>query len=318
MNDKKVFYPREVILEVTNLCNLRCRFCHFHGDQAEKKRKLGVMDNIVWETVLDEISQWGEPCSVLTHGAGEPLLYPSLEALLVRAGGLSNVKTGFMTNGMLLTEDISKMLVELQVDNLALSIDGVIPETHDYFRQNADLKRIEQNVRFLIKEKEKAGSDLPGLFFNMVGYPAILDQTDAYVKKWLPHADTVMVSKFRPVGSRKLWGASESHPFLKCPLLYNQAVISIEGDVGLCCEDINLDVPLGNVREEGLLSIFNNSRAINDYRRHHEQGCIDSLKLCSDCHVWAGGMVLDTRERKIKGLSVNEIVSPAGQIFKKP
>ncbi len=213
--------PSSIILEVTNMCNLKCRFCHFHGEDAQIRRRLGFMAPEIWEKLLREIRQWDRACAILTHGAGEPLLYPHLEALLSQAGDIPKVHTGFMTNGMLLTSEISRMLVQLQVNNLALSIDGVVPETHDSFRRNASLKDIENNVQYLIEEKARTDSSFPSLTFNMVGYPDILDQEEAYVEKWLPHADTVMISKFRPVGSRKLWDDIDSPPFIEGPLLDN-------------------------------------------------------------------------------------------------
>ena len=317
MFKKKLVYPKEIILEVTNRCNLRCRFCHFHGEKAIRRRELGFMDKKIWKKVLDEIGGWKQPCSILTHGAGEPLLYPDLKELLNEASKIKHLATGFMTNGMLLTEDMAKLLVDLQINSIAFSIDGVNPSTHDYFRRNADLKLIEKNVETLIDLKEQTGSDLPLLFFNMVGYPEILDQTDDYVAKWLPYAESVMISTFRPVGSRKLWDNSTTHTFKKCPLLYNQVVISINGDMGLCCEDINLDVPLGNVMESDIISIFNKSKNIKKYRKAHERKKISNLKLCSDCHVWGGYITLNRKKRDLKGLKVNEIISPAGTLFKK-
>ena len=317
MGETELIYPREIILEVTNRCNLKCRFCHFHGEGAVRRRSLGFMDKKIWTRVLDELSRWQKPCSLLTHGAGEPLLYPELEELLTRAAAIPHLQVGFMTNGMFLTREIARKLVALQVNSIALSIDGVNAATHDYFRRNADLSRIEENVRTLIKEKERAGSALPVLSFNMVGYPEIIDQVDDYVARWLPYAGHVTVATFRPVGSRRLWPLSEAPPFVPCSLLYGQMVISFTGDVGLCCEDINLDVPLGNVMDVDLLSIFNESETLIHYRKAHESGDIGSLNLCMDCHAWGGGVILEKQKRDIGGLRVYEIMSPAGRFYQK-
>ena len=316
MREEGLIYPREIILEVTNRCNLACRFCHFHGEEAVRRRPLGFMDKKIWIRVLDELSRWQRPCSLLTHGAGEPLLYPELEELLTRAAAIPHLRTGFMTNGMLLNREMAEKLVALQVDSIAFSIDGVAPETHDYFRRNADLRLIEENVKTLIREKEKAGSVLPVLCFNMVGYPEILDQADDYVARWLPHADHVMVSTFRPVGSRKLWPLPDAPSFIPCPLLYSQMVISVTGEVGLCCEDINLDVPLGSVMDTDLLSLFNESETLIHYRKAHEIGEIGSLNLCADCHVWGSAVALKERKLNMGGLQVHETVSPAGKLYR--
>ena len=288
MSQAKVHFPQEVILEVTNRCNLRCRHCHFHGAGAGSRRSLGFMERYVWEKVLDEIASRAGSVTLLNHGAGEPLLYPELKALLQAARRIPGLIVGFMTNGMLLSRDWARFLVDLPLDRLALSIDGVVPETHDFFRQNASLRVIEENVMGLVAEKARQGSRLPLLSFNMVGYPAILAQVDEYIARWLPHGETVTISTFRPIGSRRLWQGPAPVPFRPCPLLYHQMVVSWDGKAGLCCEDINLDVPLGDVRNNSLQEIYNNSTPLQAYRRDHENGKIKALALCRDCHVWGG------------------------------
>lgn len=310
-------YPSEIVLEVTNKCNFRCRHCHFHGSGAKRKRSLGFMKRKTWEKVLDELDFWSVPVTLMTHGAGEPLLYLELYELLYRAKQIPNVSVGFMTNGMLLDRNWASILVDLQVNWLALSIDGVVPETHDYFRINADLKVIEGNVSGLIEEKRRRGCDLPVLNFNMVGYPDILDQVEDYVKKWLPHAGSVTISTFRPIGSRKLWEKKPRFSFRPCPLLYHQMVISYDGQVGLCCEDIHLDVPIGRISSQTLEQVYNESPVLQEYRKRHQDGHIDRLTLCKDCQVWGGDILLKKENMQMDGMTVEKTVTPAFQSYRK-
>lgn len=309
--DSNRLFPEEIILEVTNRCNLRCRYCHFHGREAHPTRDQGDMDRKIWEKVLDELKSWSVPVTVMTHGAGEPLLYRDLRVLLREAKKIPHVGVGFMTNAMLLDRAWAVRLVDMQVDWIAFSVDGIVPKTHDYFRTNANLALIEKNIMHLIGEKERQGSDRPFLNFNMVGYPEILDQSLGYVKKWLPHAQNVTVSKFRPVGSRHLWNETPPFPFRPCPLLYRQMVIGFDGTVGLCCEDINIDVKLGRVGERTLAQIFSSSPAYVHYRNAHEKGEVAELLLCNKCHVWGGDIPLKSEEVKVNGMGAKKISTPA-------
>jgi len=310
-------HPKEVILEVTNRCNLKCRHCHFHGLHASQRRPIGHMKRELWEKVLEELGSWQVPVTLFTHGAGEPLLYPALYDLLIRAKQFPNLSVGFMTNAMLLDREWVLKLVDLQLDFLALSIDGVVPETHDYFRVNANLRTIERNISVLIDEKIHRKSVRPYLSFNMVAYPKIIDQTDDYVRKWLPPANTVAIATFRPVGSRKLWGRETRFPFRPCPLLYDQMVISYDGQVGLCCEDIHMDVPLGSIHETSLKAIYNNSPRLIRYRRAHENNDIEKLPLCSNCNVWGGNIVLKRQKITLSDMLVEKTWTPAFQIYRK-
>ncbi len=316
MPDNRI-YPAEIIVEVTNECNLRCRHCHFHGEGAKKQRPKGTMDARIWEKLLDEIAAWPVPVTLLTHSAGEPLLYRKLWTLLQKAGTLAHVSTGFMTNGMLLDADRVKKIMDLQVRWLALSIDGIRQDTHDFYRVNAHLPTIESHVEALIEKKYRDNNPYPQLHFNMVGYQDVLDQALDYVRRWLPHAASVMISRFRPVGSRRLWGDIAPVVFQPCPMLDHQMVIGFDGRVGLCCEDIQLDVPLGNVLDNTLLEIYNESPVLLAYRRQHADGTIDKLRLCGDCHVWGGGVPLTQKQYILAGMAIVETVTPAFRKFEK-
>ncbi len=315
-----MLYPSEIILEVTNRCNVRCRFCHFHGESAVRKRPLGVMPDSVWKRVLEDVESWiGETEQVVLcfHGAGEPLLHPKLKEILSRARGIRGASIGFMTNGMLLDRSWARFLVDLPVDWVWFSIDGNSPLINDRYRKGSRLEKIVRNVEGLIEEKERLGSGLPVLNFNMVAYPDVGEkEIDSYLKKWVPYAGCVSISRFRPIPSKKLLSEEERRrvSYKPCPLLYRQMVISWDGKVGLCCEDINMEVVLGDVTEEGLLEIFNGKRACQ-VRTLHERGERERVPLCRECDVWASDEVLSEGEREISGVKVKVLEKPSGVVY---
>jgi len=318
MEDRQqsLYYPNEIILEVTNHCNLNCRHCHFHGQEAVKKRPLGAMKKETWLRALEAIGTLPKPVTLLTHGAGEPLLYPQLEALLTEAKKIEGLNVGFMTNAMLLNDRWADFLIDHQIDLIAFSIDGTEKATHDYFRRGADLEKIERHVFNLINKKQKRNCPLPRLTFNMVAYPEIIDQSEAYVQKWLPHASAVSIATFRPIGSRRLWQDAPPVDFRPCPLLYHQFVIGFDGTVGLCCEDINSTVNLGSILHRPIEEIYN-SDAIKRYRHKHETNDIDGLPLCRDCDVWAGDIPLASERLRLGEMSVQRTETPAFTSYKK-
>ncbi len=304
-------FPKELVLEVTNNCNLRCRHCHFHAHKDLQKRKLGFMEPHVWMRVLDELKELNRSVNLITHGAGEPLLYKHLFDLLKKAKQIPSVSVGFMTNGMLLDKKWANRLIDLQIDFLFLSIDGTNATTNDYFRVNANLKQIEKNIGYLIEKKLKEKSNLPKLHFNMVGYPEILDQEMSYVQKWMPVAEAISIAYFRPIGSRKLWDGQKDILFKPCSLLWNQMVVSYDGTVGLCCEDINLDVPIGKLAENTLSEIYNFSPKLLFYREKHLINDLSALLLCADCHTWAGDMVIEEKNILLDDMKIKCRKAPA-------
>ena len=284
-------FPQEIILEVTNRCNLRCVMCHFHGQGVKKSRPIGDMPRAIWERVLDDIRRTGLPVSLVTHGAGEPLLYSELMELLGEARKIPNIQVGFMTNGMALTPEVSMRLLDIGVHWLAFSIDGVEPETHSRYRKGSDLRLIETNLQALIRLKEARRSSAPSLIFNMVGLPELEPQREAYVKRWLPHADQVMISTYRPIGSRRFPNSRLPSPRRACRNPFRQLVISWEGQAGLCCEDIHCDVVTGDLRHQSIQEIWR-GEAFSRVRAAHLEGRFKDVPFCVPCDTWAAGEII--------------------------
>ncbi len=279
-------FPSEIILEVTNRCNEACVMCHFHGLGVERKRELGDMPREIWEKVLREIEAVAAPVYLITHGAGEPLLYPHLFDLLEQALAIPHVTVGFMTNGMALDEQTAERLVRMGVHWLAFSVDGVDPELHRRFRRGSDLPRIEENIRRLVRIKERFRSVVPRLSFNMVCLEEIADQEERYVRKWLPVAEKVMVSVYRPIGWRRIPGVERPRPRKACSNLWRQMVVTWDGRVPLCCEDIHCDAVVGDLKEASVAEIWN-GEAMAKIRAAHEEGRFEEVPFCLPCDTWA-------------------------------
>ena len=310
-----IMLPEEIILETTNFCNLRCRFCHIHGEDTKFQRPQGIMARGLWKKIISEAGSWQKPISIVSHGAGEPLLYPYLRELLLYAKKFSNITIGFMTNAMLLSQEMAEFLVENQIDWLAFSVDGIIPETHDNIRVNSSLETVERNIGNLIRIKDRLGSRRPLIHFNMVAYPEIKDQKAGYLKRWISHASTISISRFRPVNSKRLWDGDAPVRFRPCAHLFRQAVVGWDGRMGLCCEDINAQVSPGDLNRDCLNEVFEHSPVFQKYRKEHQGGRINHLALCRDCHVWAAPVFLDQRDTTVHGYPVHIKRSPAGEIY---
>ena len=57
--EENVPLPRHVMLELTNVCDLACRHCSYHGENVHRNRPIGRMAEPVWRAALAEIGGWG-------------------------------------------------------------------------------------------------------------------------------------------------------------------------------------------------------------------------------------------------------------------
>ena len=150
--------PKELQVEVTGACNLRCRMCLVSYRPALGKTT-GSMDFGTFKALLDELPDLE---MVTMQGLGEPLLAPDffrmLEYLAERG-----VRMGFNTNGTLLTRDKAERLVRLGVEWLHVSLDGASAATYEDVRGRSNFELVKANVRGLVDVMRELGADKPEL-----------------------------------------------------------------------------------------------------------------------------------------------------------
>jgi len=277
------------------------------------------MKRELWQKILSELSSWTPPAPITLclYGAGEPLLHPELKDILKEAIKIPHLRVGFMTNAMLLKKEVAQFLVDLPIAWLAFSVDGVNPNINDAIRRGAKLKIVEKNIEQLIYYKTKKNSSFPELTFNMVAYPSISPEDEKnFVSRWAPYATQIMVSRFRPIPSKRLLTEEEKnkikdHP---CPLPFRQLVVAWDGRVGLCCEDIFIEIQIGDSRQEPLINIFNN-RVIKKIRNWHQKGQKTKIPLCRECDVWAAEDLLREEVINLNGIYLKVTERPSGKVY---
>lgn len=161
---------RKLYLEPTTECNLRCRTC-IRNVWEDPQTSMSME---TFARVLQGLEDLPHLRRVVFTGFGEPLVHPHILDMIeaVRARGL-DVTVG--TNGLLLTEEVSRALVELGVDRLVVSVDGVRPETYEGIR-GAMLSQVLENIRGLNEAKHALGSLTPGLGFEFVALRSSLEE----------------------------------------------------------------------------------------------------------------------------------------------
>ncbi|MCC6022788.1 MAG: radical SAM protein [Desulfurococcaceae archaeon] len=120
--------PKEVMIEVTTLCNYSCIHC-FRNNMFNES--LGIMSKEVFNKVVNELGSVGVE-KVVFSGWGEPLTHPEIINFLREVKDLG-VYTVLNTNGSLLSryaDDIYK----LEVDEVVVSVDSVETDVYESIR----------------------------------------------------------------------------------------------------------------------------------------------------------------------------------------
>jgi MoaA/NifB/PqqE/SkfB family radical SAM enzyme len=146
-----------VQVEVTTCCNASCIYC-----PHTVMRNSGANRHMPMELFYELIPFLGYTNLVYLQGWGEPLLNNEFFEM-VRICKDRGKRVGFTTNGMLLTEDTMKVLVELQLDIIGISLAGTTARTHNRIRKGTDLNKIILHLERLCKIKAEKKTEVPAV-----------------------------------------------------------------------------------------------------------------------------------------------------------
>jgi len=131
-------------VEPTDHCNLDCVTC-YRNNWAEA---LGRMTDATYARILDGIKDIDPRPTIFFGGIGEPTLHTRLPTWVAQAKALG-CRVEMITNGTLLTEALSRRLIESGLDLVWVSIDGATPESYSDVRLGAELPNVLNNLTTL-------------------------------------------------------------------------------------------------------------------------------------------------------------------------
>jgi radical SAM protein with 4Fe4S-binding SPASM domain len=284
--------PREVHLELTHRCNLKCFHCYL--DCCDSESEADELSTAQVNRILDELFEMG--VYYVTFSGGEPFCRPDIFEVMehARERGLF---FGIMTNGTLITESVADRIKALGTLGVDVSLYGASASTHErvtrvsgsFDKAISALKLLrERKIRVGVKttlmkcnstehwQIESIARDVGAAYrpdpilFPKVGDPA----SAAYIRMDDEQLRAVITERHWVPGEKDLVGCSiDSH--LTCGAGRTRCAVSPQGDVFPCTL---WRVSLGNLGEKGFREIWHGelARQIRDIR--HED-----MEVCSNC-----------------------------------
>ncbi len=140
--------PKSVDIDITDRCNLRCKYCYFFTSPADIKTDLPLEE---WLRFFEELKH----CAVteVCLAGGEPFIREDLKDIL--EGIIRNrMRFSILSNGTLITEEMARYLASTPRCNyVQVSLDGSGPETHDACRGSGAFDMAVAGLRRLQKHK---------------------------------------------------------------------------------------------------------------------------------------------------------------------
>lgn len=247
---------RKIYVEISNICNLNCRFC------PGTKRQTGRMSAERFAALLPKLRPYTD--YLYFHVMGEPLCHPQLETLLTLAGQVG-FRVILTTNGVLLG----------QLGEMLLNNDGL-------YKVNISLHAFEANDlpvpfrRYLDGcfsfGRAAAGRKLVVYrLWNQGGEDArnaeiISRMKEHFTGAWVQEQKGIRVDQrvYLEHGEKFDWpdpDAPDNGGRFACRGLKDQLAVLWDGTVIPCCLDHEGELALGNLFEQELADILSTPRA---------------------------------------------------------
>ena len=243
-----------VYVEVTNICNMACSFCHGH------KRPPMQMTEEQFDRVLDRLS--GLTQYIYYHLMGEPLTHPALPALIQKAAQ-KGFRSCITTNGTLL-EKRGKSILVPGLHKVSISLHSFekndVAAQRQYIRQCADFAQLASEKGVLVS-------------FRLWNRGAEEDRNDvtlaclqnALPGQWSENSRGYRIRDrlFLEYGDRFSWpdkAANDLGSEVYCYGLKDHFGILCDGTVVPCCLDSDGVIALGNVFDQALEEILSSPR----------------------------------------------------------
>ena len=245
----------KVYVEITNICNMKCSFCHGH------KRAPRRMSREEFSLVLDKLV--GKTKFIYYHLMGEPLTHPELAEFLKMAAE-SGYKSIITTNGTLLKKHGDELLnVGLHKVNISLHSfeDGSDDSYREYVKSLSDFAKNAARVGTIVVFRLwNRGFDGGRNEQAMRLLRENIEGECAENTRGIRICDKVYLEW----GERFEWpdaSAEVKGERFFCYGLKDQFGILSDGTVVPCCLDSDGVISLGNIFNEDIDSILSSPRA---------------------------------------------------------
>lgn len=265
---------------------------------------------------------WGgaEPFRVIRlYLEGEALICPDFIYLLRRIR--EEVPIGrieLTTNASMMTEEISRALVQYEVDYIRVSIYSVRPQRHIEITRSTAVtpEQIRKNVRQL--KAIRGDRERPYIYVKMI--EPLDEEGEEFKNYYYGIADEIT---FEPAMN---WSNTEQIDFIgnlygkqtqdvrdklkgsknekyACPFPFHTLSIKSNGDVLVCCVDWHRDTKVGNIFEQSLQEIWN-GQALYELRALHLCHQRELNRSCAHCEI----PLRNVAEDNIDGISIERFL----------
>lgn len=275
--------PKQLDLEVTSHCNLKCKYCPSLSMLAHT----GDMDYDLFTSIIDRIDF---PCTVVPWLNGEPLLHPKYFEMIEYITD-RNIPCYITTNGTIWNSRLFNLLThETSCYQIIFSLDGIWDKKSrsiEQARPGSNREEIRDNIQAFMDLKRMKGASI-NIALKICRRGQDYEEIENYIAYWLKKGIDYVC-----VGSALVDDKIDNMRIYPCQYSDNNfMVIKSDGRVVLCAYNDKMTndpyYAVGTLdKDESLLDIYNNEYYTN-FRENQRKGIFNAP--CSTCGFAYTGM----------------------------
>lgn len=285
--------PTVVLFDTTNRCNLFCRTCRRSqsdvvdlSGQTDRPVPLGEMTLDRYGMIIDDLHR--DLLLSTLYVSGEPLLNREIAAMVAHTSR-RGVGSMISTNGMLLSESVSRSLLEADLDYLKVAVSGLTQDVYGVYHQGGDIGRVLENLAGFQRLRRVMGNRCM-VVLDYILFEHNRHQVEGAMNFCRENGIHFSLRYGRTIEGSGLVSPPESRlhylPKVKpCDWLWKIMVFCADGRAVPCCQFATCaESPfvMGIGGEMNIGEIWNGS-AYRELRRAQAQGGRKGLPLCEDC-----------------------------------
>jgi len=286
-------FPSQVIIDVTELCNLSCTHCPHPAFKQSDFYAGRSLDRELVSKAIGEVAGAGNGHVQYIRFAsdGEPLLNKAIYPMLAEAVGRSGTFVSLTTNGTLLTPSRIEQLIATGVHLVDISIDAFSSEIYSRIRVRGDLAVTRGNVERLIARARESGSPMR-IAVSYIEQPANRHETADFERFWAnAGAHSVAIRRLHsasgaviPVAEvmRKQGAIKQRTP---CVYPWERVVVTPRATLAFCPSDWTGGSSLVDYHTHTIAGVWQ-SRQYEALRRAHLTNDYRAHGFCGQCPDW--------------------------------
>ncbi len=285
-------FPSQVIVDCTEVCNLACVHCPHPAFKRSSHYGARYLDPALNMRLVDEVRAAGAGITqyIRYTSEGEPLVHPQGYDMIEYAVRHAGVYVTLTTNGTIMNEKRTRLLLDAGVHMIDISIDAFTPATYGAIRVNGDLDVTRTNVERLLRWVHNSGATTK-VVVSFIEQPRNRGEAADFERYWREQgAHNVVIRRMHSGAGAvaeladELAAQNVGEPRRPCLYPWERIVLNPRGFLAFCPQDWVHGSELADFRTTSIADVWRGAayRALREAHLANDYACHGFCGACPD------------------------------------